>query len=81
MAHIGFVTCSSLADYFPSEKTPLLSHDDQVACDALEQRGHVVEPVVWGQDPAALAEMGFDLLVIRSTWDYMQSEATRSRSA
>lgn len=72
---IGFITASDLSRYFPAEKDPLLTHDDFVAKVALESRGHSVEPVIWGTDPQRL--QGFDLLVVRSPWDYMDTAATR----
>ena len=41
---------------------------------ALERRGIAAEPVVWHQWQAQDAER-FDLLVIRSPWDYTEREA------
>lgn len=75
---IGFVTCSDLGRYFPAGEAPLFTHDDKAAVDALHARGHVVEPVVWGRPVEALEAEGWDLLVIRSPWDYMDSADKRA---
>jgi glutathione synthase/RimK-type ligase-like ATP-grasp enzyme len=76
---IGLITCEDLSRFFPSRKNPLYTHDDQVAADALVERGHCVEPVVWGADLTELDAAGFDLLIIRSPWDYMASRETSER--
>lgn len=84
MARFGFVTCSSekLADYFPTIQEPNFlpteppfTPEDQLVVDSLRALGHAVEPVIWGTDPADLER--FEMLVMRSPWDYMDS--TRSR--
>lgn len=72
---IGFVTCHDLSRYFPSNDRPLLTHDDAVCAEALEERGHEVVPVVWDRETPG----GLDLLVVRSTWDYMDSPSIRRR--
>ena len=74
---IGFITCSDLSRYFPSRENPLLSHDDQAAADALEEKGYEVEPVVWGEPLDLLASRGLGLLVVRSPWDYMDTPEKR----
>jgi glutathione synthase/RimK-type ligase-like ATP-grasp enzyme len=59
IARVAFVT---------SEAYSTLSADDRLAVDALGSIGVAVEPAVW-TDPAA--RWGdFDLVVIRSPWDY-----------
>jgi glutathione synthase/RimK-type ligase-like ATP-grasp enzyme len=77
MSRIAFVTCADLSGYFPSAKNPLLTHDDQVAADALVARGHQVEPLIWGTAPEEIRRAGFDFLIIRSCWDYMDSVESR----
>jgi glutathione synthase/RimK-type ligase-like ATP-grasp enzyme len=47
---------------------PHLSDDDRLAADALAQRGVDVVPARW-DDPAVRWE-AFDLVVVRSCWDY-----------
>lgn len=56
---VAFVTCAAV---------PYLSADDRLALPALARRGIGVSPVVW--DDAAVDWAAFDLVVIRSTWDY-----------
>ena len=82
---IGFITCKpeKLADYFPTAAEPDLrpteppfTPDDQIAVDELRRRGHAVTPVIWGGDIGTLKE-SFDLLVVRSPWDYMDTIALR----
>lgn len=77
---IGFVTSdpSKLAYYFPTQAEPLLvptelpfTPDDQLAVDALRQAGHTVLPVIWGKPIQTLND--YDLVIIRSPWDYMES--------
>ncbi|MEC8625061.1 MAG: hypothetical protein VXY34_09595 [Bdellovibrionota bacterium] len=75
---IGFVTCQDLGPYFPSSKNPLYTHDDQAAVDYLEEKGISISPVVWGTAPKDLKKRGFSLLIVRSTWDYMDSEEKRT---
>lgn len=73
--HIGFVTASDLSRYFPSPTDPLLTHDDAVMKRVLVAAGHSVVPVVWGTDPRLL--VAFDVLIVRSPWDYMDSDENR----
>lgn len=82
---IGFITCKpeKLADYFPTAAEPDLlpteppfTPDDQLAVNELRRRGHSVAPVIWGGDLRQL-RASFDLLVVRSPWDYMDSIAQR----
>jgi hypothetical protein len=54
---IGFVT---------AEHCPELTPDDRLAAQALESRGALVRPVIWSRE----ARPAFDVLVLRSTWDY-----------
>ena len=82
---IGIVTSrpEKLADYFPTAAEPdfiptepPFTPDDQLLVDELRRRGHRVTAVVWGADTARLAER-FDRLIIRSPWDYMDSDELR----
>ena len=82
---IGIVTCSAekLADYFPTAAEPgfvptelPLTPDDQLLVDELRRRGHQVSAVVWGVEPSQLMDR-FDRLIVRSPWDYMDSDALR----
>ncbi|HZL02401.1 MAG TPA: hypothetical protein VFC48_04675 [Cellulomonas sp.] len=56
---IALATCSSL---------PTLDNDDAPLVPAFAERGVVAEPVVW-DDPAVDWSV-YDLVLIRSTWDY-----------
>lgn len=56
---IALATCSFL---------PGLADDDVPLLDALRDRGVEAEAVVW--DDAAVDWSAFDLVVVRSTWDY-----------
>jgi hypothetical protein len=56
---VAFVTCAHLPD---------LDADDRLAAQALAERGVAVQPAVW--DDPAVDWSGYDLGVIRSTWDY-----------
>jgi glutathione synthase/RimK-type ligase-like ATP-grasp enzyme len=47
---------------------PQLSEDDQILASALRERDAEVEAAVW--DDSAVEWSAFDLVVIRSTWDY-----------
>src|SRR5688500_18333693 len=58
MARVAFVTC---------EQYPQLTPDDQVAATALQSRGVEVIPVIWSQPSTSSS---FDLVVLRSMWDY-----------
>lgn len=58
---IGIVVTDAYADEDPDYDTPLL-------VDALHARGAAARPLVWHDDDIDLAD--FDLLVVRSPWDY-----------
>ena len=82
---IGIVTCGAekLADYFPTAAEPdfvptepPFTPDDQLLVDELRRRGHQVSAVVWGVETSQLTER-FDRLIIRSPWDYMDSDEQR----
>jgi hypothetical protein len=84
---IGLVTCvaEKLRDYFPTSAEPdfvptepPFTPDDQLLVDELRRHGHEVLPVIWGRDVSGLAE-SVDLLVVRSAWDFMDSEEQRRR--
>ncbi|MFM2096541.1 MAG: Cycloserine biosynthesis protein DcsG [Planctomycetota bacterium] len=85
MRRIGIVTCGAekLADYFPTAAEPdfvptepPFTPDDQVLVDELRRRGHQVSAVVWGVEPWQLIGQ-FDRLILRSAWDYMDSDELR----
>lgn len=84
---LGLVTCppEKLRDYFPTAAEPdfvptepPFTPDDQLLVDELRRRGHRVDAVIWGC-PAAELTARFDGLVVRSPWDYMDSDALRLR--
>ena len=86
-SRIGVVTCppAKLRDYFPTAAEPdfvptepPFTPDDQILVEELRRGGHEVRPVIWGGDVGALAE-SVDRLLIRSPWDYMDSDAARAR--
>lgn len=54
------------------ERIPHLTDDDRLAADALARAGAEVEPAVWS-DPG-LAWSSFDLVILRSCWDYHRRE-------
>lgn len=56
---IALITC---------DRFPRLSEDDQQLQSALTARGIDSSPVVWTQPPSDWS--GFDLALLRSTWDY-----------
>lgn len=58
---LAFVTC---------EKLPHLTDDDRNLALFLEEKGWSVEPVIW--DDPAIHWQGFDLIVLRSMWDYFE---------
>ncbi len=58
-AHVALATC----DVFPR-----LAEDDAPLADQLRRRGITVEAAVW--DDPTLDWTGYELVVIRSTWDY-----------
>jgi glutathione synthase/RimK-type ligase-like ATP-grasp enzyme len=59
MTAVAFVTCSALPD---------LEDDDRLTFAPLAARGIDVTPAVW--DDPEVDWSGFDLAVLRSTWDY-----------
>ena len=61
VTRIALATCSALPDLHPDD-APLLG--------ALTSRGHAVEAAIW--DDPTIDWSAFDLVVIRSTWDYAQ---------
>jgi len=82
---IGIVTCGAgkLADYYPTAAEPdfvptepPFTPDDQLLVDELRRRGHQVSAVVWGVDTSQLIDR-YDRLIIRSPWDYMDSDEQR----
>jgi glutathione synthase/RimK-type ligase-like ATP-grasp enzyme len=84
---IGLVTSSAakLRDYFPTvaepdfvPTEPPFTPDDQLLVDELRRHGHSVHPIIWGCPIETLVE-GIDLLVVRSPWDYMDSDELRQR--
>jgi glutathione synthase/RimK-type ligase-like ATP-grasp enzyme len=86
-SRIGLVTSppEKVADYFPTAAEPDLvptelpfAPDDQILVDELRRHGHAVVPVVWGGPVNRLAE-SLDMLVVRSTWDYTDSDELRER--
>lgn len=70
MAHIQFLTCSSLEGYFESPKHPLITEDDALLFDALLAEGHKVSALVWDSE-AARDPVG-DMVLVRSPWDYFE---------
>jgi hypothetical protein len=81
---IGFVTCAAekldyffptLAepDFIPIE--PPFTPDDQLAVNQLRKHGFDVKPIVWGSSIAALHDI--DLIIIRSPWDYMDTDENK----
>lgn len=56
---IAFVTDYNHADY---------AEDDRLLVSYLQTQGHVITPAIW--DDPAVQWTSFDVLVIRSTWDY-----------
>jgi hypothetical protein len=84
---IGLVTCvaEKLRDYFPTAAEPdfvptelPFCPDDQILVDELRRHGHEVRPIIWGCDVAGLVST-LDRLVVRSPWDYMDSDELRER--
>lgn len=62
--HIALATCASLPDLDP---------DERLVIGPLRARGATVSPAVW--DDPAIDWDRFDLVVIRSTWDYTAHRA------
>lgn len=77
MKRIAFITCADLSRYFVSPKNPLFTHDDQLACDYLEENGFEVIPLIWGKDLSSIKKLNLDMLIIRSPWDYSNNEHNR----
>jgi glutathione synthase/RimK-type ligase-like ATP-grasp enzyme len=61
-ARIGIVT---------GEAWPSLTDSDRLLADELEGRGHAVRPAIWDDPAVAWAE--FDLVVLRSCFDYHET--------
>ncbi|OGI01294.1 MAG: hypothetical protein A2Y25_00855 [Candidatus Melainabacteria bacterium GWF2_37_15] len=79
--HVGFITSDSetLKDYYPTPSEPHLipkelpfTPDDQIAVDFLRGKGFEVSYFQWGQDIEKLKK--FDLVIMRSPWDYSHSD-------
>ncbi len=87
MKRIGFITSGpeKLPYFFPTAAEPHLvpieppfTPDDKIAADHLRHDySMTVDPVIWGTPVTELA--GYDLMVIRSPWDYAESAGTRRR--
>lgn len=82
---IGIVTSGAekLADYFPTAAEPAFvpteppfTPDDQLLVDELRRRGHHVSAVVWGVETSQPMDR-YDRLIVRSPWDYMDSDEQR----
>jgi len=78
---IGFVTCeaSILDTIFASQAgpdfispEPLITPDDYLAVKELREHHHDVSAIIWGTPPELLSD--FDLIIVRSPWDYMDSD-------
>ncbi len=75
---IGFITCDQLDRYHSNEGvSPLITPDDAFASRALEKKGYQVEPLLWSSSPSSINEKKCDLLIVRSPWDYSDSEEKR----
>src|SRR5262245_46992625 len=59
LARVALVTCSEI---------PLLEPDDRLVIEPLAAKGVLAEPAVW--DDPAVDWAAYDLVVLRSTWDY-----------
>ncbi len=79
--HIAFITSkeAKLAHYFPTKAEPDLipieppfTPDDQLVVNALRNMGVSVHPLIWGKEDIDQLK-SFDLLVMRSPWDYMDT--------
>jgi glutathione synthase/RimK-type ligase-like ATP-grasp enzyme len=82
---IGIITCCAekLTDYFPTTAEPEFvpvevpfTPDDQLLVDELRRLGHHVSAVIWGADTSELTSL-YDRLIVRSPWDYMDSDEQR----
>lgn len=76
MSKIAFVTCADLGRYHVSKKNPLFTHDDQVAIDYLQSQNLEVVPLIWGTEINKILDLGLDLIIIRSPWDYANSQSS-----
>ncbi len=83
---IGVVVCHAekLYSYFPTAmepdflpSEPPFTPDDQLLVNELRSRGHQVDPIIWGCAIDALVRQ-YDILVIRSPWDYMDTDSSRA---
>lgn len=86
-SRLGVVTCGAakLRDYFPTAAEPdfvptepPFTPDDQILVEELRRHGHEVRPVIWGCNVATLVGT-VDRLLIRSPWDYMDSDGQRQQ--
>jgi glutathione synthase/RimK-type ligase-like ATP-grasp enzyme len=73
-----------LRDYFPTAAEPdfvptepPFVPDDQLLVEELRRHGHSCDAVVWGCDVADLPGR-FDVIIVRSPWDYMDSDSQRN---
>lgn len=73
MSAIGFITSDPLTRAVVSSKNSLLTQDDQLVVDVLEKVSISVLPVGWRQATDMEKLKQFDLLVMRSPWDYMEN--------
>lgn len=83
---IGFITChpSSLKSFFPTmaepdliQTNPYFTPDDQIVVNELQQHGYHVVPIQWGCESNTLKD--FHLVIVRSPWDYMDSEVNKEK--
>jgi len=68
MAQVAFATYRDAA---------ALTDDDRLAADALRERGVRTCPAIWNDSDVAWGR--FDLVVIRSTWDYPEAPVAYAR--
>ncbi len=64
MIKLGLVTCREF---------PELTEDDKLLIPAFKEKKIIAKPVIWNDGPLAPDE--YDLLIIRSPWDYYLSTA------
>jgi glutathione synthase/RimK-type ligase-like ATP-grasp enzyme len=57
--------------FLTSAEIPHLTADDRLAAALLEARGVRVEPLIWSDD--AVDPTGFDMVIVRSTWDWYRA--------